>query len=219
MTPLSYTQTPNKGWQFRQIQANWSVANPVSKTLDQVTDEVIRMRLKNPAMTAQHGLATDFNTVRQEVYEFNRLRLGAPAAPPPKFMPHQPGQAGAVVGHAAKTAAGINLMAQWFGAGMKPVANELAENRASICVDCPKNRKGDLWQRLDAIAARELRNLIEKKNQMALKTSYDDKLQTCIACDCWLPLKVWTPLQHILNNTAPEVTSQLDHRCWILHET
>lgn len=219
MSPLSYTQIPNKGWMFRQPQMNWSVQNPVSKTLDEVTDEVIRLRQKNPAITAQHSLATDFDTVKAEVYEFNRLRLGAPPSSPPKFMPQHPMAAGGVVGHAGRTVAGLKLMAQWLGAGLKPVPKELAEKRASICVECPKNQKGDLWQRLDAIAARDLRALIEKKNQMALKTSYDDKLQTCVLCDCWNQLKVHVPLQHILKNTPDEVTSTLPNACWIIRES
>jgi len=48
-------------------------------------------------------------------------------------------------------------------------------------------------------------------------TSLDSHLKTCVACDCHLPLKVHTPMKHILDNTSPEVMEKLDRRCWILH--
>ena len=134
---------------------------------------------------------------------------------PPKSLPQQPQRVAAVAGHASKTTAGIKLVIDWLGSGLRPVNREEAERRAVICATCPQNQTGDLWQRIDAKAAEGLKRLISIKSEMALTTTYENKLKTCLACDCHLPLKVFAPLNHILENTSDEVKSKLDPRCWI----
>jgi hypothetical protein len=219
MNDFSETQTPNGGWQWYQPQTKFRIdrnskPSSVSVTLDQVAEIVQKHRLQNP----QFDLPTVFLQVRQEILNYNRQRLGMPPADnPPKSLPQQPKHAAAVAGHVGKTAAGIRLVVDWLGSGLRPVPRAEAEARAIICATCPQNQTGDLWQRLDAKAADGLKRLISIKSEMALMTSQDSNLKTCVACDCHLQLKVHTPMKHILENTGSEVMEKLDRRCWILH--
>lgn len=218
MNDLSETQTPNGGWQWYQPQTKFrldrqSKPSSVSITLDRAAELVQQHRMQNP----QFGLETAFYPIRTEVLNYNRQRLGLPPSDsPPKSTPQQPRRAAAVVDHAAKTAAGVRLVVDWLGSGLRPVPKVEAEERASICADCPQNQTGDLWQRLDAKAADGLKRLIAIKSEMSLSTPYDAALKTCLACDCDLKLKVHTPMKHILENTSPEVMEKLVPQCWIL---
>lgn len=212
------TQTPNGGWQFRVPQTGFvldrnSKPSSVSITLDQAAELVQKHRLQNP----QFNLPVAFHAVRTEVLNYNRQRLGLPASDaPPKSIPQQPSRAAAVVDHVNKTAAGIRLVVDWLGSGLRPVAQAEADQRAAVCITCPQNQTGDLWQRLDAKAADGMKRLLSIKADMTLSTPFDSRLKTCVACDCHLPLKVFAPMKHILDNTKPEVMAQLDPRCWII---
>lgn len=217
MTDFSETRTPNGGWCFYQPQTKFTInrqskPSSVSLTLDQAAELVQKHRLQNP----QFNLPDDFHSVRREIIQYNRQRLGIPPDDsPPKFIPQPPKRAAVVVDHVSKTAAGIRLVVDWLGSGLRPVPASEAEARAKICATCPQNQTGDLWQRLDAKAADGLKRLISIRSEMALMTPYDASLKTCLACDCHLPLKVHAPLAHILANTSDEVKAKLDPRCWI----
>lgn len=216
MSELSESRIPPGGWSFYQPQSQWTVPNPVSVTLGQATDLLVAHRRANP----QFELPIGFYEVKQEIIAYTRARLNIPESPPlPEFRPQHPASAAGVAERAGKTAAGVRLVVDWLGTGLQPVTKELAEKRAAICATCPKNQTGDLWQRLEAVAAENLRRLISIKGDMELATSQDAALKTCVACDCWTPLKVWVPLPHILKNTKESVKEQLDQRCWIRHET
>lgn len=214
---MNESQTPNGGWCFYEAKTKFTIdrrskPSSVSLTLGQASELVQKHRLANP----QLGLATGYHQVKAEIINYNRHRLGMPAEDsPPKSLPQQPQRVAAVAGHASKTTAGIKLVIDWLGSGLRPVNREEAERRAAICATCPQNQTGDLWQRIDAKAAEGLKRLISIKSEMALATSHDAKLKTCLACDCWNPLKVWAPLDHILKNTSDEVKANLDPRCWI----
>lgn len=215
---LSETEIPPGGWRFRQVQTNWELPDPIAHPLDEATDLIIAHRRQNPGVVEQFGLSLEFWKVKAELIEFNRARLGIPPDNVPKVSPAQHIGAAAVAGHAGKTAVGLKIMRQWLGYGLLPVHPIIAEKRAAICATCPQNQVGDLWQRLDALAGRQLHMLIEIKNDMKLRTAQDDKLKTCLACDCHLPLKVHAPLDHIYGQTTPEIKAQLDPRCWIMRK-
>ncbi len=218
MSDFSETRTPNGGWQFYMPQTKFrldrnSKPSSVSITLDQAAELVQKHRLQNP----QFNLPTVFQQVRDEVIEFNRHRLGLPPADTvPKYIPQQPNRVVAVAEHISKTAAGIRLVVDWLGSGLKPVPRDEAELRAAVCATCPQNQTGDFWQRMDARAAEGVKRLIQIKTDMALMTSRDGELKTCLACDCLLSLKCHAPMQHILENTSELTRTKLDPRCWIL---
>lgn len=129
-----------------------------------------------------------------------------------------------------RTVAGVKLVRDWLGSGLKPVERGLATKRAAICVQCPLNQEGNFWQKLDEVAARGVKTLMSIKADLECKTDYDERLKTCQACDCLNELKVHTPLVHILKHTSAEVRDKLVNGmiidgqlvkakdCWILAE-
>jgi hypothetical protein len=147
---------------------------------------------------------------------------GEPAALPPRDIPdggHSKKNVLAdAVGAAKGVAAGVRVLLDWLGSGGKPVNQEVASGRALICASCPKNNGGD-WKRVfTEPVANKIRAQLEIKHQMKLATAHDGALTVCSACDCPLPLKVWTPLEHILKFTEEDTAAKLDPRCWIIHE-
>lgn len=147
----------------------------------------------------------------------------------PIQLPSNRANAGVVAG-VKNIGAGIGLVVDWIGEDLMPVAIEEAERRASICaistnppdndgkikLGCPQNQDPNFLQKLSGAAAEEIRLLIGVKNNLELATRYDDKLHTCQACECYLKLKVWSPLDLILKRTSEETKAKLDPRCWIL---
>lgn len=234
MALLINSNSPPPGdWQFTIAAANKVlktadvVSPPQPLSLDQFVRGVIRFINGNPWLLSQ-GYSNDFETVKTQVREHEGARMlamGLPhlvqtenAAPkwnPPQFIRrHAEGAAGAV----KRTASGVKLVVDWLGSGLRPVASELAEKRAKVCVACPQNVKPNWLQTLDAAAAAQVKKLIEIKNDLKLSTSSDAELKTCTFCDCYLPLKVWANIDHILNNLSPEVKSRLHPKCWIFSE-
>jgi hypothetical protein len=67
---------PSGGWQFFQPQTNWSAPTPISSTFDQTVILIVKHRLQNPAITAQHNLATSIAAVGDELEAYTRQRLG-----------------------------------------------------------------------------------------------------------------------------------------------
>jgi hypothetical protein len=73
---FSRTVFPSGGWQYFQPQTMWSAPNPIANTFSQQVVNIIKHRVKNPAIVAQHGLSLDPITVGDELEAFNRQRLG-----------------------------------------------------------------------------------------------------------------------------------------------
>lgn len=138
------------------------------------------------------------------------------STPPPSFLNPRIKNGVAVGARLENARAGIGAITEWLGDGLRPVSVKDATARAEICSVCPKNQEGDFWQQLEAGAAKALKGLVQAKTDMKLFTSYDSRLFTCQACDCYLPLKVFVPLDHIKKNTRPETLAKLDPACWIL---
>jgi len=120
---MNETQTPNGGWQWYEPKTKFRIdrnskPSSVSVTLDQLAELVQKHRLQNPPF----NLPDDFHSIRREIIQFNIKRLCLPPDDSPtKPIPQQPGRAAVVVEHASKTAAGIRLVVDWLGSGLKPV--------------------------------------------------------------------------------------------------
>lgn len=219
-------QIPN-GFRFTQPQTNWQA--PPWSSFDSIVKALMAHRRGNPALVRKHKWALDYDSVAFEVDTFNAALCVANGwtdfivsenAEPPKYQPPQAERPGAAfVGAVKRSSAGIKLVVEWLGSGLKPVPLEVAEKRASVCVACPLNVKGNFLQKLEAAAADKVRALLAVKHDMALRTSQDANLGSCTACDCFLPLKIFSPLDLIQKNTSEEVRAKLDTKCWILSES
>src|SRR4029077_11537891 len=126
-------QIPN-GFKFHQPETNWS--SPPWMSFDALTKAVIDHRKGNKYLIVKHKWRTDYDAVAAEVDAFNAticqnmgwndfilLEANFPKSIPPSS---QRTGAAAVAG-VKKTVAGIKVVAEWLGSGLKPVEQKLAD--------------------------------------------------------------------------------------------
>jgi len=216
---MSDTQFPNNGgWRYYQPQTAWT--NPSAMIGKSASVESIRKhRLANPAITAKHQLSTDPAVIERELIQFQQLRGALPPEQQPAgfSVPHNslPKRVSDVVGHIKRAAQGTAVVLDWLTSGGAPVAQELANKRAAICVGCPKNVEGSWFLKT---AAEVIKSTLEARKDLTLATPSDAALKSCDACKCLLKLKVFVDSKYILGHTKPDVFNALDPRCWILSE-
>ena len=223
---------PPNGWLFTQPQTGWEA--PKDSSFDVVVTAIIAHRNGNRFITKENNLSTDPAFVAEELDGYNAercLRAGwnhflADASPGGQWLPRRLSRSvGAVVESVKKTAAGIKVVSSWLGAGLRPVEQSLADKRSLTCLECPNNTDPNWIQKLDSIAAADIKKLAEIKNDMKLTTPYDDRLHSCAICDCSLTLKPWVPIAHIKSETSAEALSKLSavktnsgKPCWVAEE-
>jgi hypothetical protein len=189
---------------------------------------------KNPALAQKLHWPTDL--VGQEAFvderECRRLLSGgwpsfvdqtvAPA--PSRWNPSEVkknwrGVAAVIKGGKAAFAA----YASMFGPGGKPVDRDLAEARAKVCRDCPKNDvDGGLSAHFLEGTAKGVLSLLGALKDLDVSTSVDDQLGVCKACLCPTRAKVFVPLTVIVANMPAAVWPELQKEgapCWILRES
>jgi hypothetical protein len=217
------------GWTFYQAEMNWTA--PENLGFDQVVDAIVRIRQANP----RFKLPTDRAAVSVELENYTERRLretygdkadqwliGAPAtvsAVNPLWRPLRQRAVDAVAAVNAevkKAVAGVGLITEWLGSGLKPCSAEEAQKRAAICQRCKKNENPNTLQSAYGVVADGLHLLMQAKSDLKLATQYDSDLHSCKVCDCDLKLKVWAPGEHVLAHTSEEVRKNLDPDCWIL---
>lgn len=211
---------PNGGWAFRQPQTGWT--NPYAMVGFKVSVEaIVKHRLANRAITAKHGLATDPVAVANELKTYTRLRLGIPAPVAPTFFRQSssrlPARVAAAAADIKRAAQGTAVVLDWLGAGGNPVAQDLAERRAAICVGCPKNQPGAWFTESPAELIRASVKAWQtmKGSAFAFETSQGDKLKSCDVCKCLMKLKVFVDAKHIFAKTGPEIMAEFPPNCWI----
>lgn len=215
---------PPGGWRYLEPRTNWTA--PTWQSFAVVVGAVISHRRGNPPLTTQYGLSVDPDVVAEEVDGYNAAICKANGwteyftedDSPKPFPPSQYQPVAVAAGNLRKTAIGVKAMTEWLGAGLKPVEQSTAENRAVVCANCPQNVDPNWIQKLDAAAASTVLGLVESKNKMSLVTAQDAKLNTCAVCDCYLRLKVWSPADVVQNNTPADIRAKLPMFCWVLTE-
>lgn len=124
------------------------------------------------------------------------------------------------MGWTTRIAQATNYLAirkSWFGDGGEPVAPEVAQARANVCLKCPMNYKGDwLWSMATQLAINAQSRL---RKIMNLKVEGENDLKTCEACGCVIKLKVHVPISHIYRHTTIEQLTKYHPACWIRKET
>lgn len=119
---------------------------------------------------------------------------------------------------AKKFLAVVNRLAK---KGVALVSDEMADDRASICVNCPFNvpahqARGGCQSCGKNIFNQLAEGSIEVFRKTILgtkKTTYNERLQTCQKCGCDLKLKVWIP-KDVLGHTAAEL-ELMPSFCWL----
>lgn len=85
---------------------------------------------------------------------------------------------------------GVAILRDWVGSGEMPVAPDMAQARAAICLACPMNVDGI---KLTETITEAIREQLELKNHLRLHVNDEDMLKTCSVCDCNNRLQVWCP--------------------------
>jgi hypothetical protein len=223
----------------RQIPGGYSYVQPETgfqptpwSSVDSITKQVMAHRQGNLYLAKKYQWPLDYETIKQQVLAYNAAVCEAnghtdfiySAESVVSFQKlsrpmTNPSAVGAVAAdikqHARNTVSGLKLFTDWLGAGLKPVEQALAEKRSKVCETCPKNVLGNFWQQLEAVAASELRTLISIKSDLQLKLSNEDSLNSCSVCDCFISLKCFVPLDHILANTSEATMKAFPDHCWV----
>lgn len=205
---------PGGGWTFRQPQTNW--VNPHAMVgFTASVDAIRKHRLANPAITQKHNLSTDPTAIGDELEAYTRARLGIPAVAPNFFQSGRSSLPARVVAAATdlkRAAQGTAVVLDWLTSGGPPVAQDLANKRASVCVTCPRNVDGSWY----TVAPAELiKATLESRKDLKLETPSDAQLKSCDVCKCLMRLKVFVPLDFIVKNTKPEIMAEFPAHCWI----
>jgi hypothetical protein len=230
--PRLKSLTAHPPYSFRHLQPELGQTEETVGSFNAVVEQVQMMRLANPFMCERYGWRTDTAGVEADVHNYNVARcvnngwwdfllmdepgVAAPFVAPAEKKSRLPGAVG--VGSVKRVAAGIALLVDWLGSGAKGVESALAEKRAMVCSTCPKNDGGDFTSYFTEPIAEKIRVQLEMKNDLQLRTSYDDKLTVCSACSCPIKLKVHVEISYILAHMSDEVKKQLHPACWITAE-
>lgn len=225
----NFHDLPPYGFFVYVAETGWE--SPKYIGLDAAIKEVQAHRVAN----ARFGWPTDANSVRNYILAHTEARLrampggdawltpGPAESPPPvNFLPRRlPRQrsSDAVEGvkqPVQKVVAGIALITDWLGSGLRPVEQAVADHRASVCARCVLNQKPA--EPVTSAMADGLHLLMEAKAHMKLATPHDNLLETCTACLCRNSLKVWTPIEHVKAHTTPVIFAALAEPCWIRDE-
>lgn len=125
-----------------------------------------------------------------------------------------------VVEHAENAVRGAHIIKDdWLGKGRDPVARDLAQQRANICILCEFNRDGHFFQKLTASIAKAIHEQRRLKTGLGLKVDGEDQLHTCQKCDCHLPLKIFTSIDTIKERTSLETINDMPGFCWVRKES
>lgn len=225
--PHLKSRTEHPPYSFQFLQPETGQSSPIVGSFNHVVEQVMILRQANPFLAERHGWRLDREGIEHEVDQYNTARCiaggwlnfvvmeGVTPAQPDYVMSQPAQKKTSVVGAVRNVAAGVGLLLEWLGSGGKPVEQSVADGRAAICAGCPKNDGGDFTAFFTEPIAARIRTQLEIRNDLQLRTPYDEKLTVCSACDCPLKLKVWTPMDHILGHTSDEVKTKLDPRCWI----
>jgi hypothetical protein len=218
---------PPGGWMFYQPETGWTA--PAWQGFDSLVSLVIQHRKANAGRFPQ--LSQDKATVETEVDAYNAERMrsidggmsfvadgGAapPGFPTSHLLRQSVGQVVAGANKIKNAVAGIGLWMEWFGDD--PVSQELATVRASTCLKCPLNIRGDVFQRFNAATGKQLLEIFGSMKKQNMATAFDDELGVCGACDCPLKAKVWAPNEIIANHLRPEAREKLWTECWMRKE-
>ena len=223
-TLKSRQQSIPGGFRFRIPELKFET--PSYASFDTVVSAVLKVVRANPELAAKKGWPTDQTGVENWVDFVNAnicavngwkdYIVGDPYQPPKTTAPGALQRLQDVAGAVRKINAGVKLLLEWEHSGEAPVANGIAEHRASICETCPQNGKGDLTRWFTVPASEIIRSQLNRIHDLKLATSRDDKLGICQVCLCPLKLKIWCSQALVEKHLSEETKKELPSFCWVL---
>ncbi len=221
MPPISFRfLQPETGWDSTKVL-------PGTPSLRVVATALIDHRRGNKFYADKNGWSMDYETVVNEVDSYTALlneKAGyfefVEGADPPKTMPLPAGVFRTVAAGAKQVVGGVKAWLEMFGPTGHPVAHELAEERALVCINCPKHDADLGWiGKFEVEAAKVIRTQLGIKHDMKLATTQDAKLGLCTACLCPMVIKVHAPLDFALERMDDETKAKLHPECWMMVES
>jgi len=216
-------QVPN-GFSFIQPQTGWQA--PKWQNFDALVKLIMAHRRGNKWAVDKFALATDYDTIAEEVDEYNTkicqskgwndFITGDPGDSSPKIWPLPGAPRPGLVAIGARLLAGVKTLKELLESG--PAAPDLANQRAIQCSTCRNNEKGDLTSFFTIPAAKLIRDHLREAQNMGLTTPSDPLLGVCSGCSCPLKLKVHTKLDDIKKHMNEEIRNALVPECWVLNE-
>ncbi len=111
---------------------------------------------------------------------------------------------------------GIATLRDWLGEGGIVTDNETAQKRTDICLGCEHNVAGNVVA--DSVG-KAIKAQVELRNAAGLRTKGIKSLHTCRQCSCYLPLKVFCPIEFVQKHWADGEKEKLEAAapwCWQL---
>lgn len=232
---LSRLTHPPGGFKFYESKTGWHAPET---SFDGVVDAVIAHRRANSRLSWS---TLDPRKVAHEVDLFNCERLNwdpkwcdtqkktpsttipspssGPSDKPRQDLPSESSPHVPLARQAGEIVVGAKVLAEWLGEGGKPVEQALAESRGQTCINCPLNQPpGTMSRKISKKVAEKILEHVEAKNGLGLRVAGEDRLGTCDACGCHLPLKIFVPIEFIADGTSKKTLKQLHADCWIRSE-
>lgn len=217
------------GWRYEQFD---SANKPLHKWAGDFDPFIMFLGKVQSFRKANQLSRQDINFVEQDVTEYLAREFGgdpryftsSSAQKKTSHSPHSPSRSLARLADTGLSILrGASTIADWLGDGLKPVAQEVAQNRADICSGrlngkpCLNNNPG--FKPVETIA-QIIRAWSEKKNYMTSEVMGEDNLHTCNVCLCHLPTKIFVPMKTILGQTSQAMldkfASEAPRNCWML---
>lgn len=230
---------PNGGWKYVEGATGWSMTDPMSKDFDAACQVIAAHRKQNPG----YKLPFDIPSVAEALIQQTVLRILSDPDNAPKWLvplddeakkktsgPLQVhplasavhvrpvGVVDRILRRVRGLASGLKTLSDWVGDGCVPVPETVANRRSMVCVECPMNSDGDALDSVTGAIGEAIRDQTIVRNSIGVGNKYEDKIRTCLACRCHLPLKVWVPIETIRNRMSDDQLAALDPRCWITNE-
>jgi hypothetical protein len=117
---------------------------------------------------------------------------------------------------------GAKNLLEWHEDGFEPVPADVSQARADICSGrlnghpCSFNQNPTF--KLPDFVADIVMAQFEKKNGFKATVKGEENINVCMVCKCLLKLKVWEPMDLILNHTTEEQLQDFKNKapwCWI----
>lgn len=222
---------PN-GFVFYLPEVKWR--SPRMASFDRIVTELTAVIQANPFLAQKHKWPTDREGIANWVDLYNATvcaRMGwdnfimsgegADALPKSSASLQSLKSLSAAAAKAKELISGAKSLMEWDDSGEDAVSRDLSTARAAVCVECPKNDKGDWTQWFTVPAAELIKRRIAKAQARNLSTIHDEKLQLCSACACPLRLKVHVPMKWIALRLTDTQKARLAEapRCWVIQET
>lgn len=111
---------------------------------------------------------------------------------------------------------GIETIREWLGSEDGAcVSSELAQQRADVCLKCPRLQPSGV---VSEVVAEAIKRHLEVKNDLGMRVQGEKSLTRCSMCSCEMRLKVWVPLSIVRRHLAPEQFNDAPTPCWQTEE-